>query len=64
MSDSAENDLLAAEYVLGCLSAEEASAAERLLAEDADFANAVEAWQRRMTPLAALADPVAPPDPL
>ena len=61
MSDQPDNDLLAAEYVLGSLEGEERRAAERLLATDAAFARSVAAWQQRLMPLAAQVSPVAPP---
>ena len=61
MSDEADRDLLAAEYVLGCLEGEAAAEARRLLADDADFARSVGAWQQRLAPLAAYAAPAEPP---
>jgi anti-sigma-K factor RskA len=61
MSDQPDNDLLAAEYVLGSLEGEERRAAERLLDTDAAFARSVAAWQQRLMPLAAQVPPVAPP---
>ena len=61
MSEAEDRDLLAAEYVLGCLVAEQVRAAERLLTEDPAFARAVDAWQHRLAPLAALVDPAEPP---
>jgi anti-sigma-K factor RskA len=61
MSDATDRDLLAAEYVLGCLEGDEAQEAARLLASDAAFAQAVRAWEARLTPLASLAAPVGPP---
>ena len=60
MSEAADRDLLAAEYVLGTLEGEEAEAAAQLLATDAAFAAAVLGWEQRLTPLAACAPPVAP----
>jgi anti-sigma-K factor RskA len=64
MSDEPDRDLLAAEYVLGSLEGEERREAERLLADDPAFARSVEAWQRRLTPLASSVAPVAPPSDL
>lgn len=61
MSDEADRDLLAAEYVLGVLEGEDREAAVRLLTDDPDFARAVEAWQRRLSPLASHVAPVTPP---
>jgi anti-sigma-K factor RskA len=61
MSDQPDNDLLAAEYVLGSLEGEERRAAERLLATDVAFARSVAAWQQRLVPLTAQVPPVTPP---
>lgn len=61
MSDEADRDMLAAEYVLGVLEGEDRDAAIRLLATDPEFARAVEAWQQRLTPLASQVAPVTPP---
>ncbi len=62
MSDDRDLDLLAAEYVLGSLEGDERREAERLLAADPAFGRAVEAWQQRLTPLAALVSPATPPE--
>ncbi len=56
-----ERDALAAEYVLGTLEAREADALRDALATDPALAQAVAAWERRLAPLAALAQPEAPP---
>lgn len=61
MSDLPDNDLLAAEYVLGSLEGDERREAERLLASDPAFARSVAAWQQRLTPLASKVPLVAPP---
>lgn len=61
MSDDTDHDILAAEYVLGVLEGEDRDVAIRLLAADPGFARAVEAWQQRLTPLAAQVAPVTPP---
>jgi anti-sigma-K factor RskA len=61
MSDLPDNDLLAAEYVLGTLEGEERRDAERLLATDPAFARSVAVWQQRLTPLAAQIPPATPP---
>jgi len=61
MSEFQDRDLLAAEYVLGSLEGEEAREAVRLLESDAAFAASVRQWEARLTPLAVLAAPVAPP---
>lgn len=51
----------AAEYVLGTLEAREADAVRALMARDAGFAQQVADWERRLSPLMALATPEAPP---
>ncbi len=56
-----DRDMLAAEYVLGTLSAHEAAAAARMMEIDTAFAEAVAAWERRLAPLSDLATPEAPP---
>ncbi len=56
-----EDDLIAAEYVLGVLSgAERATAAERMMREPA-FATLVAAWEERLAPWTAEFAEVAPP---
>jgi anti-sigma-K factor RskA len=57
-----DNDLLAAEYVLGVLDSAEAAAVEALAGRDDAIALAIEQWQNRLAPLALLAAPVPPPD--
>src|SRR5690606_32986295 len=54
-------DVLAAEYVLGVLSAEERQAAARRVEAEPDFARLVDGWQARLSPLDAGYDEVAPP---
>lgn len=61
MSDQEDLDALAAEYALGCLDRDDMQAAERRLATDPVFANAVAAWERRLAPLAAVVTPIEPP---
>lgn len=56
-----ERDALAAEYVLGTLEAREALEVRDLMETDAALAAAVAAWERRLSPLLALAPPEAPP---
>jgi anti-sigma-K factor RskA len=56
-----ERDALAGEYVLGTLPAPLREAVQARLATDVDLALAVAAWERRLQPLAALAEPVVPP---
>jgi anti-sigma-K factor RskA len=46
-----DRDALAAEYVLGLLEGTETLEAERRIADDADFADAVQAWRRRLADL-------------
>ncbi len=53
-------DLLAAEYVLGLLSADECTVLERRLAQDPKLAARVEGWQARFAPLGEDATPVTP----
>jgi anti-sigma-K factor RskA len=52
---------LAAEFALGTLNAAELADAERLMAEDAEFAGMVMAWERRLIPLALALEPMAAP---
>jgi anti-sigma-K factor RskA len=54
-------DLRAAEYALGTLRGEDCAEASRLAASDPDFARAVEAWQRRLAPLAEALPDEKPP---
>lgn len=61
MSGAEDQDLLAAEFALGVLDADEARRAEDLIQRDAAFRTAVEAWERRLAPLATLVPPSAPP---
>ncbi len=67
MSDNGTKDfeehgaLVAAEYVLGVLSAAERRAAERRIAQDSAFAAEVAFWEERLGGLAALVPPVNPP---
>ena len=53
-------DELASEYVLGTLPAEQRAEVERRLPHDAELRAAVDAWEQRLLPLAALAEPVPP----
>ena len=61
MSGAEDRDLLAAEYALGTLEADEARRAEDLMQQDAAFRAAVEVWEGRLAPLASLVPPSAPP---
>jgi anti-sigma-K factor RskA len=59
---SRDRDILAAEYVLGSLSAADRARAEKLAAHDAEFAAAVAKWETRIAPLGEAVPPVeAPP---
>lgn len=58
MSDTL--DELASEYVLGTLPAEQRNEVEQRLQHDAELRAAVDAWEQRLLPLTALAEPVPP----
>ncbi|MFC4167344.1 anti-sigma factor [Teichococcus aestuarii] len=58
----AEREALAGEYVLGTLEAGAARAVEAALPQDAALRAAVQRWEARLAPLAALAPPEAPPE--
>ena len=60
MSDE-DFDALAAEYVLGTLTAEERDTVEQLAAQDAGYASRIAAWERRLGTLEAMVDPIEPP---
>lgn len=60
-SGAPDSDMLAAEYVLGLLSADERAAAERRIVRDAFFARAVGEWERRLLPWANAVESVPPP---
>ncbi|MGV9010500.1 anti-sigma factor [Brevundimonas sp.] len=55
------DEQLAAEYVVGVLTAEERALAERRIAAEPDFAAEVLAWQERLMPLLAEIEPETPP---
>jgi anti-sigma-K factor RskA len=57
-----EDEALAAEYVLGVLPLDERLAAERRIADDAEFAARVSAWEERLAPLNDEIEEVAAPD--
>jgi anti-sigma-K factor RskA len=59
MSDAEDIDMLAAEYALGTLPAGERAATAMRARSDASLAAAIEAWERRLGPLA---ETVAPRD--
>src|SRR5271168_1585540 len=56
-----DRDTLAAEYVLGTLSAEEREHAEALLTFDSGFEAAVRQWERRLGELNVMVEAVEPP---
>ena len=56
-----DRDALAGEYVLGTLDAATAARVTALMADDTALRSAVMAWEARLSPLAALAPPEAPP---
>jgi anti-sigma-K factor RskA len=56
-----EQDTLAAEYVLGTLSAEEREHAEALLSFDPGFESAVRQWERRLGELNVMVEAIEPP---
>lgn len=56
-----ESRVLAAEYVLGVLSAEERRAVEMRMAEQASFAREVEAWEERLGGMASYVSAATPP---
>ena len=60
-TDPAERDALAGEYVLGTLDAATAATIAAAIPADPAWRQAVEAWERRLQPLGALAPPAAPP---
>lgn len=53
-------DELAGEYVLGTLPLEQRAEVEQRLLHDVQLRAAVDAWEQRLLPLTALADPVPP----
>ena len=55
------DDLLAAEYVLGALSADERAAAARRIEADPAFARLVDAWEARLSPMASGYGAAEPP---
>src|SRR6201996_9432795 len=56
-----DRDALAAEYVLGTLSADERDQAEALLLIDPGFAEIVRGWERRLGELNVMVEAVEPP---
>ena len=62
--DAPSTDALAAEYVLGTLSATRRRMVEQQLPTDAALDAAVQRWQERLLPLTDLAEPVEPSEQL
>ena len=60
-AESDDQELLAAEYVLGTLDAEERARARALVTMDPGFAAVVRAWERRLGELNVLVAAVEPP---
>ncbi|MGE3627020.1 MAG: anti-sigma factor [Hyphomicrobiales bacterium] len=57
-----DNELLAAEYALGTLTGADREAAERRLRQDSVFRAQVEAWEKRLAPLAEATPETPAPD--
>ncbi len=62
MSEAGDIDVLAAEYVLGTLDAQERAQAQAMLAVDQALAAKVRIWERRLSELHLMVEPVAPDD--
>jgi anti-sigma-K factor RskA len=58
---SEESEILAAEYVLGTLHADERTLFTSVLAHDREAREAVAAWERRLAPLSAAVPEIPPP---
>lgn len=56
-----EKDILASEYALGTLDADQRLKAEQLMDSDPDFASLVAAWDGRLAPLADAIEDIQPP---
>ena len=56
-----DDDMVAAEYVLGLLTGDDLAEAKRRLAEDAGFIQLVTDWEMRLATLTDEVEPVAPP---
>lgn len=61
MSNNDDKDVLAAEYVLGTLDAQDRANVQMLVAVDPGFAEGVSRWERRLGELHVMVDPVEPP---
>ncbi len=60
MPDEGGDDLLAAEYVLGVLAADERAAAARRIDTEPAFARLVERWEEHLAPMGAAYAPAVP----
>jgi anti-sigma-K factor RskA len=60
MTESDDIDMLAAEYVLGTLDADERMAVERRCLNEPEFRHAIAAWTERLAPLDGYIEAVAP----
>lgn len=56
------DEILAAEYVVGVLPADERQAASRRIDNEAAFARLVDQWEVHLAPMASAYQPVEPPD--
>jgi len=56
-----DDDMLAAEYVMGVLPAQERQAAASLIEMDVEFARLVDAWEVRLAPLGEVYPEIEPP---
>lgn len=56
-----EDDLVAAEYVLGVLATDERATAARRIETEADFARLVERWEAQLAPMADAYEPAEAP---
>ncbi len=61
MTELTDIDAVAGEYVLGTLDAGERRSAEARIERDPNLRQAVEAWQRRLSPLTETVSPISPP---
>ncbi|MGD9770135.1 MAG: hypothetical protein AB7U62_21065, partial [Pseudolabrys sp.] len=62
MNEPGDNDALAAEYVLGTLDATERAQVQSQLAADQALAAKVRIWERRLSELHLMVEPIAPDD--
>jgi hypothetical protein len=57
---AADTDVFAGEYVLGTLDADAHAAAQKLVAENKEFAEKVKVWERRLGELHLMVEPIEP----